>query len=78
MRPGRVLTASILMTLALAGCGKRATTLERGPPLWGSKSHAEYEAMKAAQKAEEQRKAAERKAQENGETPPSAPESTPK
>jgi hypothetical protein len=68
----------MLMALALGGCGKRALTLERGPPLWGAKAHAEYEAQKAAEKAEADRKAAEKKARDDGTAPPpSAPESTP-
>lgn len=79
MRFGRFVTASLLLALALSGCGKRATTLERGPPLWGESAKAQYRAEKAAQKAEEERRAAQKKAEEEGTAPPaSTPDSTPK
>jgi hypothetical protein len=82
MSPARVLTALAVIplvagALALSACGKRATTLERGPPLWGAQAKEEYAAEKAAERERDARKAAARKAAERGETLPPSPETPP-
>ena len=71
MSPRRVLTAAVLSALALSACGKRAATLERGPPLWGAEAKAEY-AREKEKAAEEARAKAKAKQDGGSETPPAS------
>jgi hypothetical protein len=74
MSPRRVLIAALSSALALSACGKRASTLERGPPLWGAEAKAEYAKERAAEEARAKAKAKAAKEQQEGvsETPPAS------